>query len=178
MLHGLELLQIQQLAFKQAEEVLCHCIVQTVSFATHTLPDAFSFEHTLVQLVLVLPALVGMENETCPIWYGCKSFVEHCRYHTQNRSLRDSIAHQISVVQIQNGRKIELLAKQAELCHISNPLLVRPFRMEISVQQIGRNLAHFSSVRTIFFDSDTANQSQLLHESLYCLVIQVYSVIV
>ena len=50
--------------------------------------------------------------------------------------------------------------------------------MEVSVQQIGRNLAHFSSVRTIFFDSDTANQSQLLHESLYCLVIQVYSVIV
>ena len=177
MLHGLELLQIKQLAFKQAEKVFSYRVVQTVSFPAHALPDSFCFEHTLIQLVLVLPALVGVENETCPIRYGCKSFVEHRCYHSQNRSLRDSIAHQISVVQIQNGRKIEFLAKQAELCHISNPLLVRSFRMEVSVQQIGSNPAHFSFVRTIFFDSDTANQSQLLHESLYCLVIQVYSVI-
>ena len=44
--------------------------VQAVSFAAHTLPNAFCVEHTLVLLVLVLPALVGVENETCPIWYG------------------------------------------------------------------------------------------------------------
>ena len=158
MLHGLELLQIKQFTFKQSEEVFCHCIVQTVSFATHTLPDAFCIEHTLVQLVLVLPALVRVENETYPVWYGCKSFVEHRCYHTQNRSLRDGIADQIPVVQIQNGRKIEFLAKQAELCHISDPLLVWLFRMEVSIQQIGRNLSHFSFVGVIFLCPDTTNQ--------------------
>ena len=105
MLHGLELLQIQQLAFKQAEKVFSYRVVQAVSFPAHALPDPLCFEHALVQLVLVLPALVGVENETCPIRYGCKSFVEHRCYHSQNRSLRDGITHQISVVQIQTGER-------------------------------------------------------------------------
>ena len=72
-------------------------------------------------------------------------------------SLRDSIAHQIPVVQIRNGRKIELLTKQTELCHISNPLLIWLFRMKVSIQQIGHNLSHLSFVRVIFLYSDTTN---------------------
>lgn len=78
MLHGLELLQIKQFTFQQAEEVLCHCIVQAVPFAAHTLPDAFCFEHPLVLLVLVLPALVGVKDQSGSIRYRCKGFGEHC----------------------------------------------------------------------------------------------------
>ena len=56
-LHGLELLQIKQLAFKQAEKVFSYRVVQTVSFPAHALPDSLCFEHTLVQLVLVYMCL-------------------------------------------------------------------------------------------------------------------------
>ena len=116
-----------------------------------------------------------MENQPGSIRYNCKSFVKHGCHHTQNRPFRDGIADQIPVVQIQNRRKIKFLAKQTELCHIGDPLLIWLFCVKISVQQIGRNLAHISFVRAIFFHSDMTNQSQLLHESLYCLVVQIYS---
>ena len=44
--------------------------------------------------------------------------------------------------------------------------------MEVPIQQIGRNFAHFSLVRAIFLHPDTTNQAQLLHKSLDSLVIQ------
>ena len=61
-LHGLELLQIKQLALKQAEKVFCHRIAQTVSFPALALPEVLCFEHPLVLFVVVLPALVGVKN--------------------------------------------------------------------------------------------------------------------
>ena len=57
-LHGLKILQIQQLTFEQSKEILNHSIVQTVALAAHALSDSLVTEHPLVLLVLVLPALV------------------------------------------------------------------------------------------------------------------------
>lgn len=98
--HGRELLQIEQFAFEQAKEVFSYSIVQTVAFATHTLPNALCFEQPLVQLVLVLPTLVRVEDQSCSIWNCLKSFIQHGSNHTQNRPLRDGITDQISIVQI------------------------------------------------------------------------------
>ena len=44
--------------------------------------------------------------------------------------------------------------------------------MEIPIQQIWCDLADFTLVRPIFLHSDTANQPQLLHQSLDGLVVQ------
>ena len=66
---------------------------------------------------------------------------------------------------------MQLLSKQTELGYVGHPFLVWLFRMEVPVQQIRRNLAYFSFVRAIFPDSDTADQSQLLHKPLDRLVV-------
>ena len=63
--HGLKFLQVQQFALEQSKEIFYHSIVQTVPFPAHALLDAFLSEHALVLLVLILPALVRMENEVC-----------------------------------------------------------------------------------------------------------------
>ena len=47
-LHGLKLLQIQQLTFEQSEEIFYHGVVQTVSLAAHALPDTLLAEHPLI----------------------------------------------------------------------------------------------------------------------------------
>ena len=60
MLHGMKILQIQQIAPDQPKEILNHSVVQTVAFSTHALPDALFTEHSPILFVLVLPALVGM----------------------------------------------------------------------------------------------------------------------
>ena len=83
----------------------------------------------------------------------------------------DSIADQIAAVQIENWGQVELFSEQAELRHIRNPLLVRPVRMEVPIQQVWCDFADFALVRTIFLHSDTTNQAQLLHEPLDRLVI-------
>ena len=80
-------------------------------------------------------------------------------------------------MQIQDRREIQPLTKQAELCYIGDPLLIWLFSIEIPIQQIGHNFAHFSLIRTVFLHSDTANQPQVFHKSLDRLVIQVKSTV-
>ena len=84
-LHRLKLLQIQQLTFEQAEEIFNHGIVQTVSPSTHALVNAPDFEHPLVLLVLVLPTLVGVQDETGSVWELFQSLVQHFCHHGQHR---------------------------------------------------------------------------------------------
>ena len=59
MLHGLKFLQIQQLALEQPEEILNHCVVQTIALAAHALPDALLPKHPLILLVLVVKIISG-----------------------------------------------------------------------------------------------------------------------
>lgn len=63
--HGLKFLQVQQFALEQSKEIFYHSIVQTVPFPAHALLDAFLSEHPLILFILVLPALIRMENEVC-----------------------------------------------------------------------------------------------------------------
>ena len=112
-----------------------------------------------------------MEDQPCSIWYNLKCLFQHGNDHAQYRPVRDGITDQVAVVQIQNGREIHLLSKQTELGYVGHPFLVWLFRIEVPVQQIRSNFSHFTLVRTIFLDPDTANQSQLLHKPLDCLVV-------
>ena len=133
MFHGAKLLQIQQLTFEQPEEIFYHSIVQTVSLAAHALANTFLPEHLLVLFVLVLPALVRMENQVCFGRDLCKRLVQHGGYHAEYRMIRYGVTDQIAASQIKDGREIELLSKQTELCHIGDPLLVRLFGVEVPV---------------------------------------------
>ena len=170
--HGLKFLQVQQFALEQPKEILYHSVVQTVAFPAHALLNTFLLEHSLILLVLVLPALVRMKDQPSSIRYLLKSLIQHSRNHTQNRTVGDGIADQIAAAQIKDGREIELLSKQTELCHIRDPFLIRLVRVEIPIQQIGHDFAHFSLVGAIFLHPDTANQAQLLHKPLDSLVVQ------
>lgn len=58
MLDRMKFLQIEKLCFQQAEEILGTGIVKAVPLSGHTLTDAFLFQHFLIVLVLILPALV------------------------------------------------------------------------------------------------------------------------
>ena len=71
-LYGLEVLQIEQLTFQQAEKVFNHSIVQTVAFSAHAL------------FVLVLPTLIGVKDEFCSVRYRFKCFVQHGDNHVEN----------------------------------------------------------------------------------------------
>ena len=104
MFRGLEFLQIQQLAFKQAKEMFYSRIVQAVAFAAHALPNTLLTKYTLVRFMLVLPALVRVEDQPRSIRYRLKSLVQHGSDHIRNRPAKDGITDQITAVQIQDRR--------------------------------------------------------------------------
>ena len=120
-------------AFEQPEEIFYHSIVQTVSLAAHALSDTLLAEHPLVLLVLILPTLIRVENQTCSGRDLCKRLVQHGGYHAECRTIRYGVTDQIAAAQIKDGREIELLSKQTELCHIGDPLLVWLFGAEVPV---------------------------------------------
>ena len=63
MIDRFKLLQIQKLALKMTKEAL-HCsIVIAVTFAAHALRDAILCQHLAVLLMLVVPALVGVQDQ-------------------------------------------------------------------------------------------------------------------
>lgn len=85
---GLNFLQVKKLTFEQTEEVPCHCIVQTVSLAVHTLPDTLFLEHKHWY------CQPWSEWKVNPIPSGIvsKALGEHGCHHNLNRSVRNGIA--------------------------------------------------------------------------------------
>ena len=81
MFYGLKLLKIEKFTLEQPKEIFYNSIIQTVAFSAHILTDTFLLEHLAIMLVLILPSLVGMENQTRSIRYGFKSFIEYTGYH-------------------------------------------------------------------------------------------------
>ena len=73
-------------------------MVQAIVFTAHTLLDALFSEYTLVLIVLILPALIRMEDQSCSIWDSLKCFLQHGSYHAQYWPVRDGIADQISLL--------------------------------------------------------------------------------
>ena len=84
-LKAIKFLQIEQFTLEQTEKVFHDGIVQTVPFSAHALSDAFFLKHPLILLVLILPALVRMKNQTCIIRNLFKRLVQHRRHHAQHR---------------------------------------------------------------------------------------------
>ena len=101
-LHGLELLQIQQLTFEQSEEIFHHGIVQTVSLAAHALPDTLFPKHPLILLVLILPTLIRVENQACSGRNLCKRLIQHGGYHAEYRTIRYGVTDQIAAVYLKS----------------------------------------------------------------------------
>ena len=171
MIDGFKLLQIQKLALEVAEEALHGGIVIAVAFAAHALSNPILLQYLPILLVLVVPALVGVQDQLVLLRQHFQCLFQHRCHHQQIRTFGLSLGHNIAAAQIHDRGQVQLLTKQPELRHIRRPLLVWLLGMEVAIQQIFCHLAHFALVRAVFLHANTANKPQFLHQSLYCLVI-------
>ena len=71
--------------------------------------------------MLVLPALIRMQDKSSTFGDRFKGFLQHRDNHSEHRPIRDRIADQILAAQIQNGRKVQFLTEQGERSYIGNP---------------------------------------------------------
>ena len=100
--NGIEGLQIEQFRFEQAKEILHDCVVQTVALATHALAYVIVGQQLLVEFVLVLPALIGVQDRICPRRQNGDRLFNHRGDHGKDWTIRDGVSHQIGRVQIED----------------------------------------------------------------------------
>lgn len=145
MLERVKILQIKQFTFQQSKKVFNHCVVQTITPMAHALLDTIFFEHSLISSVLIVPTLARMEDEVCAVWYLCKSLFQHFCYHWQHRMLINCVAYDITTKQIENGRLVQFLPKQAKLRHICDPLQIRlSIFMEVRISPLYYSIIQIS----------------------------------
>lgn len=171
MFHRIKFFQIEEFTLQQTEEILNHSIIKAIALAAHALANALRFQHLLVLLVLVLPALVGMEDEIGTARYGFKGVFQHLRHHGQHGTVIDCVADNVAAIQIENGRKIDFLPKQAELRHVRNPLLVGLWGFKAAFQQVGCGFTHLTLVRFVFLHAYAADDAVQTHQPLDSLVV-------
>ncbi len=63
--HRIEILKIEQFALEQTKEVFDYGIIQTVALSAHALNDTVIRQLSLILFVLVLPALIRMQDGSC-----------------------------------------------------------------------------------------------------------------
>ena len=79
--HRIEILKIEQFALQQAKEIFYYSIIQTVALSAHALNDTVIRQLLLIMLVLVLPALIGVQNWSCPRGQPARSLIDHIHDH-------------------------------------------------------------------------------------------------
>jgi hypothetical protein len=63
------------------------------------------------------------------------------------------ISHDLTVVEVEHGREIELLALYVELGHVCNPPLIRPFCVELALQDVRRSGMNLAAIGAVFLGS-------------------------
>lgn len=96
---------------------------------------------------------------------------KHFVHHGVQRAPGDCIGNDFAVVQIHDGRQIELLASHFELGDVRGPFFIKVLGLEITLENVGRSLAYFALVRAVFLHSHQALQAKLPHQFLHRLVV-------
>ena len=81
LLYGCKLLQIKQLRFEEPKEIFHDSIIQAIPLSAHALPNVLAFQHVPILSMLVMPALVRVKNQICPIRNFMKRFLQHGGHH-------------------------------------------------------------------------------------------------
>jgi hypothetical protein len=93
-----EILQIEQFALEVSEEVFHDGVVQAVPLTTHALQNSFGFKPILVCFHLILPALIGVEDQALKVFVCAKRFIQHVHRLCKVRMLTNVIGNHFVVM--------------------------------------------------------------------------------
>lgn len=116
--------------------------------------------------VLVLPALIGVHNQSVYRGKAFKRLMEHIRNLLHVWAERKIIRDNFVGIHVKDWRKIALSPGERKLGHIRCPLLQRPVCAEVPVDDISGYLAHFTLIRVVFLLGPFSGQPQPIHNTL------------
>ena len=146
-------------------------IIIAVTFSGHGLNHTVLRKLIPVKLVLVLPALIRVHNQSLHRRKTLKRLRQHILDLLQVWAEGKIIRNDLVCVHVQNRREIAFAPGKIELRNIGCPLLQRPLCTEISIDDISSNFANFALIRMIFFFRALPQQAQLVHDPLNAFMI-------
>ncbi len=147
--------QIEKLGLQRTKEAF-HCgIVQAISLTRHALLYTLYRQFLTVLRVLILPALIRVHHKLRLVLQLLESLVQHIGDQLEARPGRHFVRHDLTVVQVQHGREIQLSIGHFKLGHIGHPFLVRALRRELALQQIRRNFPDGALIGAYFLGRTT-----------------------
>ena len=134
-----EALAVVTFSFQDAPEALHRAVVNAVCHAGHALCHSGLFELVMKSSVCVLKAPVAVEQRM-RVGVGFDRFVEGLEHQLIVVAVTDDVADDAAVTEVENGAEINLAYLYAliplEFCHISKPLFVGLFCIELTVKKV------------------------------------------
>ena len=112
-----------------------------------------------------------MQDQLAVVRNFPKGIFEHCSDLLEAWTLGQRIADDLTIEEVHDRGKIELLPKQLEFGNISCPFPIRFFCFEITLQEVGSDLSHFTPIGTVLLSPQLTGKLFLLHELHHQLVV-------
>ena len=87
---------------QKPKEIFHHSIIKAVAFSAHALNDPIVLKQLLVVLVLVLPALIRVHDQTLYRRKAFKCFVQHISYLLHVGTGREIVRNDLICIHVQN----------------------------------------------------------------------------
>ena len=131
-------LEVDQLAFEAAEEIFCHGVVIGIALAGHTLLDSIGLQPLPEGGCGVLDALVTVKDEPLRRFVAAYRHVQGFQSQGSVDTLGKGVAHNFSGTQVLDNGQIEPAFPGGNIGDIAHPGLIRVFKIELSLQKVGR----------------------------------------
>ena len=128
-------------------------------------------ERQLVVVMLIMPALIGVEYQAVPYLPCFVSLVQHADDHFKVWVVGYRITHYLAIVHVQYGRQIAFLPADIYLGYVRSPFLVGRSRREVPVHYVFRNLTYFPLVGVVVAAFADILQVFFLHDPVHSLVV-------
>lgn len=128
---------------QNAPEALHGAVVDAFADAGHTLGHPGLLELVVKGSARVLEPSVAVKQRMS-IGVGFHSFVEGFVDQRVVIAFTEHVGYDPPVIQVKDGAQVELVYRNAfipfELCHVGEPLLIGPVRVELAVQDVLSNI--------------------------------------
>lgn len=132
-------LEVDQLAFEAAEEVLCNGVVIRIAAAGHALPDAVGFQTLPIGPGGILDAPVAVKSQTFGRFAAVIRHIQGCQRQLGIDLVREGITGNPTRTQIFDDGEIEPTFPGGNIGNVSHPGLVRPVKGKVPLQKVVRN---------------------------------------
>ena len=162
---------VEHLILQPSKECFHNAVVVAVALSGHGLDDSVLLQFIPIKIMLVLPALIRVHDQSLHGRKPIKSLRQHIFNLLHVGMKRKIVGNNLIGVRIQERRNVAFAPRKVKLRYVGCPFLQGLLGAEIPIDDIISDFAHIAFVGMVLFFRSFAFQRQLLHNALDALVI-------